>query len=125
MNVGEILGFGTKVMVLGLAAVFIALAGIVLTVTIINKAVNINMSGKNNEKTDIKHSDDIEIKTNDTINVEEKADDDELIAVITAAVASSLNRSTHNVIVRKVTRVTGTGSEWNKAGRYEYISSKL
>lgn len=55
----------------------------------------------------------------------EVTDDSELIAVITAAVAASLNRSTHNIIVRRVERIRGNRSQWNKAGRYEHLSSKL
>ncbi|HZK33708.1 MAG TPA: OadG family protein [Bacillota bacterium] len=126
MNILEILESGTKIMIIGLATVFIALSGIVLTVTLISKAVNYERPNKGKAKTDIKENSNLEIKVaEETSKIETQAEDEELIALITAAVAASLNRSTHNVIVKSVNRITGTGSQWSKAGRYEYISSKL
>jgi hypothetical protein len=52
-------------------------------------------------------------------------DMDELIAVITAAVAASLNRSTHNIIVRSVKRVPTVSPAWNRAARLDLTTPKL
>lgn len=125
MDFMDILESGSKVMVLGIAAVFLALTTIVLVINILKKAVS-------KESTTEKKGNDINVEDNkldekqSTVTIDnEVTDDSELIAVITAAVAASLNRSTHNIIVRRVERIRGNRSQWNKAGRYEHLSSKL
>ncbi len=55
----------------------------------------------------------------------ETADDDELIAVLTAAVAASLNTSTYNLRIKSYRRVGGFASAWNRAGVDEAINSRL
>lgn len=121
----DILGSGSKVMILGLAAVFLALATIVLVINILNKAVNKEAATEKKDK-DINVEDNKLDEKQSTVTIDnEVTDDSELIAVITAAVAASLNRSTHNIIVRRVERIRGNRSQWNKAGRYEHLSSKL
>ena len=52
-------------------------------------------------------------------------DPDELIAVISAAVAASLNRSTHEIIVRSFRRIPTGSPAWNRAARYDLTASKL
>lgn len=121
----DILGSGSKVMILGLAAVFLALTIIVLVINILNKAVNKEAATEKKDK-DINVEDNKLDEKQSTVTIDnEVTDDSELIAVITAAVAASLNRSTHNIIVRRVERIRGNRSQWNKAGRYEHLSSKL
>lgn len=125
MDFMDILGSGSKVMILGLAAVFLALATIVLVINILNKAVNKEAATEKKDK-DINVEDNKLDEKQSTVTIDnEVIDDSELIAVITAAVAASLNRSTHNIIVRRVERIRGNRSQWNKAGRYEHLSSKL
>ncbi|NLB41100.1 MAG: hypothetical protein GX815_02365 [Clostridiales bacterium] len=48
---------------------------------------------------------------------------DELIAVITAAVAASLNRSTHSLVVRSVKQVPTSSPAWNRAARLDLTRS--
>lgn len=125
MDFMDILGSGSKVMILGLAAVFLALTIIVLVINILNKAVSKEAATEKKDK-DINVEDNkLDEKQSTVTIVNEVTDDSELIAVITAAVAASLNRSTHNIIVRRVERIRGNRSQWNKAGRYEHLSSKL
>ena len=125
MDFMDILGSGSKVMILGLAAVFLALTIIVLVINILNKAVNKEAATEKKEK-DINVEDNKLDEKQSTVTIDnEVTDDSELIAIITAAVAASLNRSTHNIIVRRVERIRGNRSQWNKAGRYEHLSSKL
>ncbi|HHY82066.1 MAG TPA: hypothetical protein GX505_05220 [Clostridiales bacterium] len=52
-------------------------------------------------------------------------DQDELIAVITAAIAASLNRSTHSVVVRSIRQVPTTSPAWNRAARFDLTASRL
>lgn len=125
MDFMDILGSGSKVMILGLAAVFLALTIIILVINILNKAVNKEAATEKKDK-DINVEDNKLDEKQSTVTIDnEVTDDSELIAVITAAVAASLNRSTHNIIVRRVERIRGNRSQWNKAGRYEHLSSKL
>jgi len=125
MDFMDILGSGSKVMVLGIAAVFLALTTIVLVINILKKAVSKESTTEKKDK-DINVEDNKLDEKQSTVTIDnEVTDDSELIAVITAAVAASLNRSTHNIIVRRVERIRGNRSQWNKAGRYEHLSSKL
>lgn len=59
----------------------------------------------------------------ETATVEE--DDEELIAVITAAVAASLNTSMHNIVVTNITRVSDNTPTWGKLGRSDVMSSRM
>lgn len=51
--------------------------------------------------------------------------DDELIAVITAAVAASLKTSIHNVVVRNIVRVADDTPAWARAGRVDQINNRF
>ncbi len=57
--------------------------------------------------------------------VEEEANSEELIAVIAAAVAASLNTSIHNIVVRNVVRVSDGSPAWNSAGRQEQMNTRF
>lgn len=59
-----------------------------------------------------------------SISAEDAEDMDELIAVITAAVAASLNSSTHNVIVKAIKRIPITSPAWNRAARLDLTTNK-
>ena len=49
-------------------------------------------------------------------------DDEELVAVITAAVAASMETSTHNIVVRNIVRTADNTPAWGRAGRTEQIN---
>ena len=51
-------------------------------------------------------------------------DNDELIAVITAAVAASLNTSTYNLKIKSIRRVENKTPAWNKAGLRDVLDSR-
>lgn len=50
--------------------------------------------------------------------------EDELVAVLTAAVASSLNTSTYNLRIKSYRRVDGRQNAWNRAGLTETINNR-
>ena len=52
-------------------------------------------------------------------------DDKELIAVLTAAVAASLNTSTYNLQIKSYRRVGNSAPAWNKAGLQETINNRF
>ncbi len=53
---------------------------------------------------------------------EEETDNDELIAVLTAAVAASLNTSTYNLKIKSYRRVGNKAPAWNRAGLDETVN---
>lgn len=55
----------------------------------------------------------------------EDMDEAELIAVLTAAVAASLNTSTYNLQIKSYRRVDAKKPAWNKAGIRETIGSRF
>lgn len=60
----------------------------------------------------------------ETQSVTTQAADDALIAVITAAIAASEGGSTNNLVVRKITRLSGQTTVWGNAGRLDCIDSR-
>ena len=56
---------------------------------------------------------------------DEEVDESELIAVLTAAVAASLNTSTYNLKIKSYRRVDNKMPAWNKAGVTETINSRF
>lgn len=53
------------------------------------------------------------------------ADDSELVAVLTAAVACCLNTSTYNLKIRSYRKLGGPESVWNSVSRKENIENQL
>ncbi len=52
-------------------------------------------------------------------------DDDELIAVLTAAVAASLNTSTYNLRIKSFRRIGQNAPAWNAVARKEQLENQL
>ena len=59
------------------------------------------------------------------VKEDEDMDESELIAVLTAAVAASLNTSTYNLQIKSYRRVDAKKPAWNKAGIRETIGSRF
>lgn len=52
-------------------------------------------------------------------------DEGELIAVITAAIAASMNTSMHNIVVTNIRRVPDTTPTWGKLGRSDVMNARF
>ena len=50
---------------------------------------------------------------------------EELTAVITAAIAAALNRSTHDIIVKPLALTNPVTRPWNQIGRQDQMASRL
>ena len=61
----------------------------------------------------------VEIEENETINNEE------LVAVISAAIAASLGVSLPEINIKKINRISGSSTAWSTAGRQEQVYSRL
>ncbi|GAB6106964.1 OadG family protein [Fusibacter bizertensis] len=55
----------------------------------------------------------------------EKEDEEELIAVISAAIASTLNTSMHNIRVTNIRRISDNTPTWGKVGRNDVMNTRL
>ncbi len=55
----------------------------------------------------------------------EETDEEELIAVLTAAVAASLNTSTYNLQIKSYRRISDSRPSWNREGLRETIESRF
>ncbi len=67
----------------------------------------------------------VEAKPEQTSITEAKQDDEELIAVITAAIAANLNTSTNNIIVKNITRLPDSTPAWGRAGRMDQMNMMM
>ncbi len=55
----------------------------------------------------------------------EPQEDENLIAVLTAAIAASLNTSMHNIVVRNVRQLPDQTPTWSRVGRTEQMGSRF
>ena len=60
-----------------------------------------------------------------TSNNTASEDDGELIAVITAAIAASMNTSMHNIRVSNIRRISDATPVWGKTGRNDVMGSRM
>jgi len=54
-----------------------------------------------------------------------KTNDTELIAVLTAAIAASMNTSAYNLKIKSYKRIHDTIPAWSKAGRADIMNSRF
>lgn len=122
LSVGEKLGASLQVTVLG---VIIVLLGLLLLYFAINLMEKFLYQPKKTPTTEVKPA-----KATPSVPVESKEEqqsadqqeNEELVAVITAAIAASMETSTHNIVVRNIVRTSDTTPAWSRAGRVEQIN---
>ncbi|MCK8059545.1 MULTISPECIES: OadG family protein [unclassified Fusibacter] len=118
MTVGDKLTAGLMVTLIGMTITVLALlilwgAIVVMTKLIVKQpkqAVQV-----------VKH----EPATVKSVVVEETEDNDELIAVITAAIAASLKTSIHNVVVKNIVRIPDETPAWASKGRVDQMNARF
>lgn len=125
MTMSEKLIGGGIVTLLSMAVVFIIL--FLLQVSIQVMARGLNPSNKENEglqKAEIKPNITSETKIEKPQNQELKANnDEEICAVIAAAVASSMGVSQSDIRIKNIKRVGDQSPAWAKAGRIDQMTS--
>jgi len=117
--------FGEKMLatfyttVLGMLITFTALIIIWIMTVLLSKFVQ---SIENKGKADI-----VEVKETPQVikQAVEEEDDEELVAVISAAIAASLNTPIHNIVVTNIVRVNDSTPSWGVAGRTEQMNSRF
>lgn len=120
MNLSEALGEGLQVTVIGLVIVFSVLI-ILMLVMMAMKAIfyRENKPQKELQPATPSVHQNTKAKTEDVINEEE------LIAVLTAAVAASLNTSTYHLNIKSYRRIGNSAPSWNQAGLRDVIDGRF
>ena len=121
LPLGEALAMGGETTVIGLGIVFGVL--IILMIVLVLMKVIFYKDPKKQKKTapapaPVETVPAAEVKAAET-------DEDELIAVLTAAIASSLNTSTYNLRIKSYRRTDKKAPAWNKAGLTETINNRF
>mgnify|MGYP003304768234 CR=1 FL=1 len=118
MTLVEALSEGLKVTAVGLCIVFSVLI-ILMLVMMLMKVVFYKDPNKA-VKEEVKAEPEV---TNAAVS--EDIDETELIAVLTAAIAASLNTSTYNLNIKSYRRIENASPAWNKAGLRDVIDSRF
>lgn len=106
LSIGEKLLAGVSVAVLSMAVVFIVLVVIALIIAILQRDKSKKVKEENNLEI-IKQKEN-EIQKDNNENFEE------LVSVITAAIAATTGNSTNNIVVRKIQRSNNTKTSWER-----------
>ena len=122
MTTSEKVMAAVQTTILGMGITFIALVIIWGMALVLTKIVK-NIENKGDTKVEI-----VKASTNKNLVVEEgyeESNEEELIAVISAAIALSLKTSIDNIIVRNIVRVNEDTPTWGVVGRINQVNSKL
>ena len=123
------LTFGEKMLatfyttVLGMLITFSALIIIWIMTVLLSKFVRAIENKGKADIVEVKEAPQA-IKQAETVTDAEE-NDEELVAVISAAVAVSLNTSIHNIVVTNIVRVNDATPSWGVAGRTDQLNSRF
>ena len=124
MTIAQALAEGGQTAVIGLATVFSVLIILMIVITIMKM-----MFYKDPAKSAVKETPAPAAPVEPAKPVEQvkadEMDDEELVAVITAAIAASLNTSTYNLRIKSLRRIDNNQPAWNKAGIRETINNRF
>lgn len=123
VTLSEALKFGGMTTLLGLCIVFGVLV-VLMIVLYLFKVVFYKDPNKQKKNAAEPTADNRTTLTADTA-VNNTIAEDELIAVLTAAVAASLNTSTYNLRIKSYRRIEDKRPVWNKAGINETIGNRF
>lgn len=120
MTLGEALSKGLQTTVIGLVIVFGVLAVLMIVLILMKKIFYKEPAKKAQQPMQAAKP-----APAAPAAVKEELDDAELIAVLTAAVAASLNTSTYNLHIKSYRRLDSHAPAWNQAGLQETINSRF
>ncbi len=129
LPLSEALAMGGETTVIGLAIVFGVLV-ILMIVLMLFKVIFYKDPKKQQKSADTAKpttAESVTTAAETAAVVSDKSDEipeDELVAVLMAAVASSLNTSTYNLRIKSYRRVDGRQNAWNRAGLTETINNR-
>ncbi|HHY77136.1 MAG TPA: OadG family protein [Clostridiales bacterium] len=118
----EIFGYGLIVTLVGVGMCFIVLIGLAYMLSGLKIISN---RGAAEKKTEVVRTERVESpKEVATENIEATQDENELVAVISAALAAFMGRE-NNLVVRSIRRVEGNAPVWAKVGRQDQMYNRL
>ena len=122
MTMAEALQVGISTTIIGLLIVFAVLIILMGVLMLFNK-----IFGKTEKKTAVEQPKPAAPVSVPAVNQTASAEgaEEELIAVLTAAIAASLNTSTYNLRIKSYRRIQSNAPAWNKAGIKETIDSRF
>ena len=119
MSLIDKLGQGLPIAIIGYVMVFIVLAVLWGVVEIMHFAVT-----PKSKKTVVKEAQKpVEKAETETVVEAEQTDECELVAILTAAVAASLNTSTYNLKIKSFKRIDTKNNVWANASRNDAINN--
>lgn len=122
MSLLDKLGQGVPIAIIGYVMVFVVLATLWGVIELMHVILTPKTS-KNKKKEEVKITQNslVEKKT-ETVVETEQVDEGELVAVLTAAVAASLNTSTYNLRIKSFKRIDTKNNAWSNASRNDAIN---
>lgn len=124
MTIGAALSEGLQVTIVGIAIVFAVLV-ILMFVLMGMKTLFYNDNSKKEQNTPSNSNKTLPQAANATAKSAPEMDEGELIAVLTAAIAASLNTSSYNLNIKSYRRVGNALPSWSKAGLTDVINSRF
>ena len=121
MSLQQALLEGAQVTVVGLAIVFAVLVILMFVLIAMKKIFYKDTAAQNTAPKAAENVPEEAVQQAQT----EPVNDEELIAVITAAVAASLNTSTYNLQIKSLRRIGQNSPAWHRAGINETINSRF
>ncbi len=129
LSLSEALAMGGETTVIGLSIVFgvlvILMIVLMLFKVIFYKDPNKRQKSANNAVSSVTQSVSEPITDTAADGGSDEIAEDELIAVLTAAVAASLNTSTYNLKIKSYRRIDKKAPAWNRAGVTETINNRF
>lgn len=118
---GEYITVGESLLVtvFSMVIVFVVLIAISYLIDLLKVAIN-SKDKEQSENIIIEKPENIE-----ETKIEEELNDEELVAVIAAAISVSMGVAIPEINIKSIKRVSSTAPIWAETGRKEYISGKL
>jgi Na+-transporting methylmalonyl-CoA/oxaloacetate decarboxylase gamma subunit len=124
MTTSEKLSASFQATVLGMGITFSALV-IIWGVSILLKNAVLSIEGKKDSGVKVVNTPQKKTQAVSEVVEEDATDDEELIAVISAAIASSMDTSVRNIVVKNIVRVNDDTPTWGKVARIDQVNSRL
>jgi sodium pump decarboxylase gamma subunit len=124
MTTSEKLSASFQATVLGMGITFAALI-IIWGLTVLLKNVVLSIEGKKDSGVKVVNTPQKKTQKVSEVVEEDVTDDEELIAVISAAIASSMETSVRNIVVKNIVRVNDDTPTWGKVARIDQVNSRL
>lgn len=123
LTLAEKISGGLLVAAVGMSITFLALLFLWLVIGLMSKTISgMNTSQQKPAKATASTKD---VQPVAHVAQPKEEEDENLVAVITAAIAASLQTSIHQVVVTKIARVEEDSPAWAKSGRIEQINTRF